>query len=278
MSATGIVFNIQRYSLHDGPGIRTAVFLKGCPLRCRWCCNPESQRPQPEISYIRSKCLGRAACGFCQRECSFGAISFDVSGFASVDRKKCRDCLLCAAFCPSKAICAEGREVFADEVLDDVEKDAVFYKDDGGLTVSGGEPLAQGVFLIELLSKARKRKIRTAIETCGFGDYSVLQAAAADLDMIFYDIKSLDSQKHREWTGRGNESILKNFKRLCADFPALPKVARTPVIPGFNDSEEALSEIREYVKGLSGVTFEALPYHRFGIGKYAALGRKYFAE
>ncbi|HWQ79586.1 MAG TPA: glycyl-radical enzyme activating protein [Anaerovoracaceae bacterium] len=276
MSAQGIIYNIQHYSLHDGPGIRTVVFFKGCPLRCRWCCNPESQNQHPEISYVRAKCIGRKACGFCANACEYGAVSFDETGYAAIDGDRCANCLRCATDCPSRAIRAEGRIVGTDEILDAVEKDSVFYRDSGGgLTVSGGEPLFQGDFLIELLSETKRRKIHTAMETCGFADYSVLNKAAAYLDVILYDIKSMNDEKHKQYTGCGNRIILDNFEKLCRDFPLLPKVARSPVIPGFNDTVRDIEEILAFLEGKPAVSFEALPYHRFGAGKYAALGRQY---
>jgi pyruvate formate lyase activating enzyme len=275
MSVIGCIYNIQRYSLHDGSGIRTVVFLKGCPMRCRWCCNPESQNPQPEISYIKSKCIGKAFCGYCQKVCLQSAISFDSQGCAAIDRSKCIRCLDCARNCPAKAIRIEGWKITAEDVLNEVEKESVFYRNNtGGITISGGEPLHQGNFLLALLQEAKKRRVGTAIETCGFGDYGVLRQAALLLDTIYYDIKSINDEKHREWTGQSNTLILDNFQKLCMDFPALPKIVRTPVIPGFNDSDEAIGKIRSFVQSISDVTFEMLPYHRFGLGKYAALGRE----
>jgi len=276
MSDVGIINSIQRYSLHDGPGIRTMVFLKGCPLRCRWCCNPESQNSQKEISYVKSKCIGKQACSYCQNSCSQGAISFEAQGQAIIDRSKCDSCLNCAGNCPAKAMKVEGRIVTAEEVLNEVEKDSVFYrKNDGGVTISGGEPLAQGNFLLALLREAKKRRIGTAIETCGFGHYDVLKQAALLIDTAFYDIKSLNDEKHRKWTAQSNTLIIENFQRLCMDYPALPKVVRTPIIPGFNDSAEEIEQVQSFLQNKSGVTFETLPYHRFGVGKYAALGREY---
>ena len=273
MSRTGTICNIQRYSLHDGPGIRTVVFFKGCPLRCRWCCNPETQNPQPEISYLRSKCIGKTGCGFCENVCGSGAVEFDKQGGAVIEREKCVNCLRCAEICPSKAIRAEGRAVTASEILDATERDAVFYRDDGGLTISGGEPLMQGAFLLDVLEEAKRRKISTALETCGFGEYGLLRQAAALLNGILYDIKSMDPETHQIWTGRDNALILENFRRLCQDIPALSKTVRIPVIPGFNDSE--IAKIQSFLSGFPNVSCEALSYHRFGVGKYAALGREY---
>lgn len=268
------VFNIQHYSLHDGPGIRTIVFLKGCPMRCRWCCNPESQEYIPEISYVENKCIGLKECGFCKNVCEEGAITFQDK--AVIGREKCINCLKCADACPSKAIKTEGRKYSIDEILDIVERESVFYgHGDGGLTISGGEPLTHRDFIIPLLKEAKKRRLNTAIETCGYGNYDVLYSAAQYLDTILYDIKSMDSKKHKEYTGCDNEKILHNFERLCQDFPKINKKVRTPVIPGFNDSKEDIEAILDFIKDKPNVSYEPLKYHSFGKGKYKALGREY---
>jgi len=275
MSTQGIIYNIQRYSLHDGLGIRTVVFFKGCPLRCRWCCNPESQNSFPEISYRQTKCIGMDECGLCRKACKLSAIGVNKNNRAIIDRQTCNQCLQCASVCPSVAIHTEGKTYSVPEVLDVVEQEAIFYRNNGGLTISGGEPLMQADFLMALLAEAKKRKIHTAIETCGFADYNALQHAATLLDYILYDIKSMDNEQHIQYTSQSNEPILSNFEQLCTDFPALPKLVRTPIIPGFNDSAEAIEEILAFIKEKPNVSFERLPYHRFGIPKYVALGRKY---
>lgn len=269
------MFNIQHYSLHDGAGIRTIVFLKGCPLRCRWCCNPESQSYRREISYVENRCIGVKECGLCREAAPSGAVSFPC-GRAQIDMEKCGSVLELGEVCPAKAIKCEGRLYGVKELIDIVERDSVFYAHGGGgLTVSGGEPLSHGEFLTELLKEAKKRRINTAIETCGYAEYENLFEAAKYLDEIMFDIKSMDSQKHREYTGKSNEVVISNLERLCEDFPTLKKRVRTPVIPGFNDSVEEILKIAEFLKGKPSVSYELLPYHNMGRGKYKALGRAY---
>ena len=279
MTEKTYVFNVQRYSLHDGPGIRTIVFLKGCPLRCRWCSNPESQRFEREVSYVENRCIGHAACGLCSTVCPPHAIRYTEDGLASLNRKACTDCLACAMVCPAHAIKVEGNVHTVEEILDLVERDAAFYRrGNGGLTVSGGEPLSHPEFLISLLQGARQRRIHTAIETCGYAPYSTLHQAAQHLNFILYDVKTMDEQRHLIWTGKSNAPILENLQHLCQDYPALPKLVRTPVIPGFNDAPEDLEAIDQYLAGLPGVTHQLLPYHTYGKGKYKALGRIYEME
>lgn len=218
------VFNIQHYSLHDGPGIRTTVFLKGCPLRCRWCCNPESQEFEKDVDQIE-----------------------------------------------------QLKTMSIDEIIREVEKDEVFYRyGGGGLTISGGEPLAQGTFLIELLKEARKHYLSTAIETSGYGQKDILLEAAEYLDTVYFDVKSLNTEKHLEWTGVSNDIILDNLQDLVKTYgPKLNIIVRTPVIPGFNDSEEDIKKIKHFLTSIGQKNYELLRYHKYGRGKYEKLGREY---
>ncbi|WP_338833573.1 4-hydroxyphenylacetate decarboxylase activating enzyme [Moorella humiferrea] len=275
----GIVFNIQSYSVHDGPGIRTLVFLKGCPLRCRWCCNPESHILQPELAYNKNKCIGIQECIMCIEVCSNWAIKKEESGNKIIlERELCNNCFLCVDICPSKALFVYGKRMNIDEVLEIVGKDSIFYaRSGGGMTISGGEPFMQADFTIELLKEAKQRRINTAIETSGFTDWSNIEKAVPYLDTIFFDIKCMDKEKHKEYTGVSNDIILENFKKLCSKFANKKIIARTPVIPGFNDSEEDIKAIIDFIKdtGCSNIEYELLPYHRLGIPKYEYLGKEY---
>lgn len=224
MKDTARVFNIQHYSLHDGPGIRTTVFFKGCPLRCRWCCNPESQNCEAEV--MQGKTVGSL--------------------------------------------------MTVDEIIEEVEKDEVFYRHgDGGMTISGGEPLMQQGFLIELLKEAKKHYLKTAIETSGFGDSDILIEAAKYIDTVFYDIKTLNEEKHKEWVGVSNRQIIANFIALKEAYPHKKVVVRTPVIPGFNDTKEDIEKILGFLKNYGNVEYELLPYHYYGRDKYKYLDREY---
>ncbi len=272
----GLVFNIQRYSLHDGPGIRTLVFLKGCALRCLWCSNPESQRLEPELAYNEDKCIGTKECAFCRDVCPSGAVKEKDNRIVSIDRTLCDACLQCADACPSLALSVFGKPMTVNEVLEAVEADGDFYgRSGGGMTLSGGEPLVQAGFACELLKEAKRRRINTSIETCGFVEWKDLEQACGYLDSILFDIKSMNPVKHKQFTGVSNEKILENFKRLCERFPALAKRVRTPVIPGFNDTEEDIEAIVDFIRGNPNIEYELLAYHRLGQPKYLYLGREY---
>ena len=275
-SRTGLVFNIQRYSLHDGPGIRTLAFLKGCPLRCRWCSNPESQQFDPELAFNEGKCIGAAECGLCLKQCPHGAVFEKENGKMGVNREVCQACFECVVVCPSLARKVFGERMSVDQVLSVAEADGIFYaRSGGGITLSGGEPLAQPGFAAELLGEARRRRINTSMETSGFGNWHDLEHICRNLDSILYDIKCLDAAKHREFVGVSNELILANFRRLCETFPDLPKKVRTPVVPGFNDEEAEIRAIVDFIADCPNVDYELLAYHRLGQPKYCYLGRDY---
>jgi pyruvate formate lyase activating enzyme len=273
----GLVFNIQRFSLHDGPGIRDLVFMKGCPLRCRWCFNPESQKDHPEVSYNASRCIGRAECGRCLDRCSERAIKVADGGTVSIDWKLCTNCGKCALSCPAQAIKLIGEYKSVDEVVKVVEEDGVFYsRSRGGVTISGGESSSQAEFVFELLAKCQSRGINTAIETCGYSAWENMAQICMHADLVFYDIKHMDPHMHKAYTGVDNKIILENLKRLSREFPSISIVVRTPIIPGFTDSEDNIQKIARFVSAIRNPKkYDLLPYHRFGEPKYGQLGRDY---
>ena len=271
----GLVLNIQKYSVHDGPGIRTNIFMKGCPLSCLWCSNPESQSYEPELAFNAGRCLTFSKCTRCLQACLRGAITRGEGDTLHIDRALCAGCpRSCVEACPSQGLIVYGRERTVDDVLQLVEQDAAFYtRSGGGLTLTGGEPLMQGEFAVALLRDARRRRIKTAVETCGFVPWKTIEASSQYLNFVLYDIKHMDSQVHQEQTGGPNEIILENFRRLAALDPKKPILARTAVVPGFNDTVEAITAIAEFVKPFANVRYELLPYHRLGTQKYHFLNR-----
>lgn len=275
---TGLVFNVQKFSMHDGTGIRTIVFLKGCSLRCIWCCNPESQNPKPEMAYNPSRCLTVAICGRCVQACPHGAISV-VDGMLFNDRSRCVNCLKCTEVCYTGARTAYGEIKSVGEILETVNKDQCFYaRSHGGLTLSGGEALTQPVFALALLREARRHHINTALETCGCYPYQNLFEAAAYLNGLMFDIKCIDPARHKKVTGGGNDQILSNFQNVCRDYPNLPILARTPIIPGVNDSKKDIQAILDFLPKQPNVHYELLPYHPMGQVKYEYLGRRYLLD
>lgn len=273
--AEGLVFNIQKFSVNDGEGIRDVVFMKGCPLRCRWCSNPESQGLSPEHAFNPQRCLTAQECGYCLKVCRTGALKL-INGLIAFDIRKCRQCFACHEVCPTGAQTVYGEKKKVKDILDLVERDGVFYTHSGGgMTLSGGECLAQYDFAISLLRAARERRINTCIETCGYYPYEHLKEACRYLDKLIMDIKCLDPQKHKEGTGVDNRIILENFTRVIEDYPDLPIRVRTPIIPGFNDTEEDVRAIRAFIPRRINIEYELLPYHRMGQPKYGYLGRRY---
>ena len=245
-----MVFNVQKYSVHDGPGIRTIVFLKGCSLSCRWCSNPESQQREPELAFNAGRCLGVSKCGHCIVACPYGSITLGEDDKLRIDRSHCTACHMpCADACPAQGLLVYGKQRTVDDVLNVVEQDMAFYaRSGGGLTLSGGEPLLQGEFAVALLREARARRIKTAVETCGMVSAETVRAAAEYLNYVLFDIKHMDSAEHEAQTGLSNRHILENFRILAEEFPDLPILARTPIIPGFNDSEQAVTAIAQFLK------------------------------
>jgi len=276
--ARGLVFNVQKYSLHDGSGIRTLVFLKGCPLSCKWCANPEGQAYTPELAYRPDKCIGTSECDRCRAGCEVDAIRRGQEGRVEIVRELCNDCGKCVDFCPSKALELLGTSMSADELVRIVEEDSSFYaRSGGGVTLSGGEPLAQVAFVLEFLKKACARGIDTALETSGLCRWEDFEQVCRLVNHVFFDVKALDREKHEEGAGVGNERILENLGRLRETFPELAVTVRTPVIPDFNDAPEDIRAIASFLDRLPGgrVEYELMPYHRFGESKYSQLGKLY---
>ena len=273
----GRIFDIQKFSLHDGTGIRTLVFLKGCPLACAWCSNPEGQSSTPELVYTRDRCLGTGECDRCMQACPAGAIGRDADGTVKIDRQLCDNCAVCAYICPSEALQVSGDLVSVDHVMRVVEEDSGFYvRSGGGLTLSGGEPLSQPEFVKALLVTASSRGVDTVIETSGLCRWETLAAIAPLVEQMFYDIKCMDAEKHQRTTGVTNAGILENFRRLRRHFPEIPVIVRTPVVPGVNDSEEEIGAIVDFINAAGGAAgYELLPYHRFCEAKYGKLGKVY---
>jgi len=264
------VFDIQRFCLHDGPGLRTTVFFKGCPLRCRWCSNPESQRQAADLMHNAARCM---ACGACAAACPHGLIATKERGGPELDRKACVACGACCDVCPTGAMFRKGRDMTVDEIVAAALRDSVFYAHSGGgLTVSGGEPLAQPDFLLELLGAAKDAALNTAMETTLHADWAVVERCLPFLDHVFFDVKHPDSALHAAGAGVGLEKILPNAGRLCRVHP--DPHPRIPVIPGYNTSEKAMEGFAELIAGF-GRPVELLPYHALGEGKYSLLGKPY---
>ena len=266
----GEVFDLQRYSLHDGPGIRTIVFLKGCPLQCTWCSNPESQRSQPELIYSEANCLD---CGECIPVCQVGAIQSAEHG-VRIDREKCTGCDACSAVCPTSALRLYGSTMSVDQVLAEVARDREFYEHSGGgMTLSGGEPLAQPDFSLALLRGAREMGIHTAVETTGLARAETAEQVLGEADLILYDIKHLDPGRHREGTGVSSSRILANARRMAR--LGFPMIFRVPIIPGYNDHPDTVQAIARFGAELGLKELHLLPYHKYGTPKYTGLGRDY---
>ena len=268
-----LVTNIQGYSVHDGPGIRTTVFLKGCPLSCRWCANPECISPEPQLAFTESLCTRCAACAtVCRQE----AIGFDASGLPRIDRARCIGCGECALICTYKALVIQGKRMSVEEVFEAVRSDRLFYEaSGGGVTVTGGEPLMQPEFVRALFEKLRDDAIHTCIETSGCVASSALLEVLPVTDYVLFDLKLLDSAAHRKFTGRPNELVLANA-RLVVDSQK-EFLFRMPLIPGVNDSSENIRETADFLRALGkrAARIELMPYHRLGEGKYTSIGRRY---
>lgn len=268
---TGTIFNIQRFSIQDGPGIRTTVFFKGCPLRCWWCHNPESQVSVPELTFREERCIG---CEVCVEACPNGAIS-QSGGSLSISVDRCTVCGDCVRACPAEALEIVGREMTVAEVMAEIEKDIVFYdQSGGGVTFSGGEPLAQPDFLYALLQGCKEREIHTAVDTSGFASSEILSRIGESVDLWLYDLKLMDDEKHRHYTGVSNELILRNLKELSLRGETI--IVRVAIVPGINDEEDNLSRLGEFVASLAyPPQVDILAYNKMGLEKYKRLKRAY---
>lgn len=270
MSTKGIVFDIQRCSLHDGPGIRTTVFLKGCLLKCLWCHNPESWCKAPELLYREDRC---ANCMMCTKVCPTGAHCIKEEKHI-FERERCNACGKCIKVCAHSALRLLGKSMDADEIMDEVVKDMSYFSaSGGGMTISGGEPTIQYDFLLELLKKAKEKGIHTCIETSGMAAKDKFISIAKHVDLFLYDIKELDNEKHFKFTGINNDLILSNLGKLYTLGSEI--ILRCPIIPGFNDSETDIKSLAELVKKYPRIkAIEILPYHDFGKIKWKELGKE----
>jgi len=270
----GIIFDIQRFALHDGPGIRTVVFLKGCPLVCKWCCNPESQKLKEQISYNKDKCNDNLDC---VSVCKTGA-QFSIFGYHFFNSSKCTNCGDCANACINKALKLYGRRKTSDEIIEEVLKDRGYYNNsNGGLTLSGGEPLNQFLFALEILKKAKALGLHTCIETCGFADHSKIEEIAKYTDLFLYDYKITDEKQHLKYTGVSNKKIIQNLGLLSQ----LNKnvVLRCVLIKGVNDNRRHFQAIADFSNKYANINkVELMLYHDYGVNKYKMLGMKYWPD
>ncbi|WP_286974414.1 glycyl-radical enzyme activating protein [Acetomicrobium sp. UBA5826] len=270
-SCLGLIFDVQRYSIHDGPGIRTTVFFKGCPLRCWWCHNPEGIDSGKELMYFEYKCMH---CGTCTHVCPMGAIEFD--GIPIIRRSMCIACGSCSAACPSDALKLIGREYTVGELMKEIERDVLYFDNSGGgVTFSGGEPLYQHEFLLEVLKECKKIDIHRTLDTSGFAPQEVLASVADYVDLFLYDLKLIDEKEHIKYTGVSNAQIKENLHFLVNYGRAKDIILRFPVIPGINDTPDNVDDMVEFISTLKGLReIDLLPYHDVS-EKYNRLDRDY---
>lgn len=272
-SIKGCLFNIQKFSLNDGPGIRSIVFFKGCPMSCLWCSNPESQCVTPQIMYNKNLCL---ECGTCNEVCESSAIN--LNSLNRIDRERCIACGKCVEHCPTEALVMSGESVSVDETIEKLKKDSIYYRrSGGGVTLSGGEALLQPEFAIELLKRCKALGWHTAIETAMYVKSETIKKVVPYLDLILVDVKSMNTSRHKEFTGVDNNLILNNIR--LSDEIAKEIIIRVPVIEGFNSDEKSIHDIAEFAKTLNKVNrIDLLPYHSYGENKYETIGRNYFLK
>jgi pyruvate formate lyase activating enzyme len=275
LSMAGEVASIKRFSVHDGPGIRSVVFLKGCPLRCVWCSSPFTWKSGKDLIYREKKCIH---CAGCVRACPEDALSVDESGTIVLDQKRCTRCGACVEVCPTTARIFDSATMDVEEVLAVLERDRDFYeRSGGGITFSGGEPTAHAGFLLALLKACRRAGLHTAVETTGFAKWKVLQRLLPWIDLVLYDIKALDPGQHKALTGQRNDSILANLERIAkAGTP--PVEIHVPVIPGKNDSDRFFDELAVRLRGFGIKDIAFLSFHKLGSHEYEELGMQYPME
>jgi len=266
---SGWIFDLQRFAVHDGPGIRSLLFVKGCPLRCPWCANPESQASAPELLLDAERCV---ACGGCARACENGAVS-QANGALRFLRERCLACGRCAETCGAEARVRAGRSIAADAAVAELLRDELFFQNSGGgVTLGGGEPLAQPAFAAAVLRRCRERAIHTAVETCGQVPWESVEAILPWTSLFLFDLKHIDAVRHREATGGDLAAILATLDRLAGRAPV---IVRIPVIPGFNDAPETIGAIGARAARAGVREIHLLPYHSLAESKYRRLGRTY---
>jgi pyruvate formate lyase activating enzyme len=267
----GIIFDIKRYAIHDGPGIRTTVFLKGCPLSCWWCHNPEGLKSVPQGLYLKERCIG---CGACAEVCPWRAIAVTNQGIVT-DTSICMHCGTCARVCPAEAREVAGKSETVEPIMKIIVKDIPFYDTSGGgVTISGGEPLLQVDFLLELLERCGKHDIHRAVDTTGYAEPDIIEAVAAKAELFLFDLKLMDSAKHKKYTGVSNRKILRNLERLAAMGADI--IIRVPLVPGINIDDENIEQTGAYVATLPGVRrIDLLPFHNAAGNKYRKFGLTY---
>lgn len=280
MPATGIrgnVFDIQKFTVDDGPGIRTEIFMKGCPLRCKWCSNPESISLHSEVGIYPRYCIGTQSCGWCIPACKHGALIITDGKITGIDRDKCVRCLECAKSCPNDTMKIFGLQMTVDEVMSHINADRIFYeKSQGGVTFSGGDPMLQWEFMLEVLKRCKRTRIHTCVESEFHCKREHIEAIMPYTDMFITDLKHMDSAKHKEYTGIGTELIHENLRYIARNTKAL--VVRFPVIPGHNDDQKNIDATAKFVlEDLGGnvAQLQLLPYRPMGTDKYAALNMPY---